>query len=88
MAQNVYIILMPGLALAGMIRITASLTRKGPGGAGCLFFLVFLIPCLLIFAPFVLAAFEVIGHIFTSITEAIKPDDDNSGDNDSPFGKD
>ena len=77
-AQNIYIILMPGLALAGMIRVTTALTRKGPRGMGCLFFLVFLIPCLFIFAPFVLAAFEVIGHIFSSITSAIKPDDDDT----------
>lgn len=85
-AQNIYIILMPGLALAGMIRVTTALTRKGPRGMGCLFFLVFLIPCLFIFAPFVLAAFEVIGHIFSSITSAIKPDDDSSDQ--PPFGKD
>ena len=74
-AQNVYIILLPGLALAGMIRITAALTRKGPRGMGCLFFLIILIPCLFIVSPFVLAAFEVIGHIFSAVTSAIKPND-------------
>lgn len=83
-AQNVYVILMPGLALAGMVRVTAALTRKGPRGMGCLFFVVFLIPCLFVLAPFVLAAFEVIGHIFSSITSAIKPDDDSTDD--PPFG--
>ena len=82
-AQNVSIILMPGLALAGMIRITTAMTRKGPRGLGCLFFLVLLIPCLFIIAPFLLAAIEVIGHIFSSITSAIKPDDDDTFGNQS-----
>ena len=82
-AQNIYMILMPGLALAGMIRITGALTRKGPRGLGCLFYIILIIPCLFIFAPFVLAACEVIGHIFTAITSAIKPND-----NDPPFGQD
>lgn len=81
-AQNIYIILLPGLALAGMLRITGSLARKGPRGMGCLFFVVILIPCLLLFVPLVFAGFEVIGHIFASLTSAIKPPDD-----DDPFGR-
>lgn len=76
-AQNVYIILMPGLALAGMLRITSGLVRKGARGMGCLFFLVILIPCLFLFAPFLFAAFEVIGHIFEVITSALKPPNDD-----------
>lgn len=80
-AQNIYIILLPGLALAGMQRITGNLARKGPRGMGCLFFVIILLPCLLLFVPFVFAAFEVIGHIFSSLTAAIKPPDD-----DDPFG--
>jgi hypothetical protein len=79
-AQNIYIILMPGLALAGMLRITRGLVRKGPRGVGCLFYLVILIPCLLIFAPFLLAAVEVIGHIFGAVSSALKPPQD-----DDPF---
>lgn len=82
-AQNISIILMPGLALAGMIRITTAMTRKGPRGLGCLFFLIILIPCLFIIAPFLLAAFEVIGHIFSAITSAIKPDDNDTFGNQS-----
>lgn len=80
-AQNIYIILLPGLALAGMLRIMNALARKGPRGLGCLFYLVLLIPCMLLFAPVVLAAVEVIGHLFSAITTAIKPSDD-----DDPFG--
>ncbi|MBQ9151627.1 MAG: hypothetical protein IJX72_05195, partial [Clostridia bacterium] len=82
-AQNIYIILMPGLALAGLLRVTGSLVKKGPRGMGCLFYLVILLPCLMLFAPFVFAAFEVIGHIFSAIISAIKPPDDG----DDLFGK-
>ncbi len=86
-AQNVYIILLPGLAMAGMLRITKGLVRKGPRGMGCLFFVIILIPCLLLFVPFVFAAFEVIGHIFSSLTAAIKPPDDNDPFGNSPDSK-
>ncbi len=81
-AQNVYMILLPGLALAGMLRIMLGLARKGPRGLGCLFYVFLLIPFLLLFAPFLLAAVEVIGHIFSAVSDAFKsPDDD-------PFGRD
>ncbi len=77
-AQNIYIILMPGLALAGMLRIMRGLVKKGPRGMGCLFYLIILIPCLFLFAPFVFAAVEVIGHIFQSIISSIKPPEDDN----------
>ncbi len=80
-AQNVYVILLPGLALAGVIRIMGGLARKGPRGLGCLFYLLLLVPCLLILAPVIPAAVEVIGHIYGAITSAIKPPDDEN-----PFG--
>lgn len=80
-AQNIYIVLLPGLALAGLMRIMASLTRKGPGGMGCMFFLIILIPCLFLIAPLFLALWEVIGHTTSSIAEKIKsikpPEDDD-----------
>ena len=81
-AQNIYVIFMPGLALAGMLRLIGGLTRKGVRGMGCLFYVLILIPCLLIFAPFVLAAVEVIGHIYTAIISAFRSPDD-----DDPFGR-
>lgn len=77
-AQNVYVILLPGLALAGVIRIMSGLARKGPRHLGCLFYLFLLVPCLLILAPVIPAAIEVIGHIYGAITSAIKPPDDDS----------
>ena len=79
-AQNVTVMLMPGLALAGMLRTTRALAKKGARGMGCLFFLIILIPCLLVVAPFALAAVEVIGNIFNSITKAIAPPDDDPFD--------
>ncbi len=80
-AQNITIILMPGLALAGMLRATRVMVKKGAKGMGCLFFLIILIPCLLLAAPMVLAAVEVIGNIVSSIAKVLTPPDD-----DDPFG--
>lgn len=80
-AENIYIILLPGLALAGLLRLTRSLTKKGPRAMGCLFYVIILGFCMLFFAPFILAAVEVIGHIFTAISSKLKFDGD-----DDPFG--
>lgn len=80
-AQNVYILLLPGLALAGTIRMTSSAVRKGVRGLGCLFYLVILIPCLLVMVPIIPAILEVIGNLFNAITSKLKvPEDDD------PFG--
>ena len=81
-AQNVTIILLPGLALAGMLRAIRALTKKGAKGMGCLFFFIILIPCLLIVAPFVLAAVEVVGNISSAVAKLLNPPDD-----DDPFSK-
>ena len=81
-AQNVAIILMPGLALAGLLRLTRSLTKKGARGMGCLFYLIVSSFCLLFVAPYILAAVEVISHIFEAVAARLKPEDE-----DDPFGK-
>ena len=83
-ALNVAVILMPGLALAGLLRMTRSLTKKGARGMGCLFYLVISSFCLLFVAPYLLAAVEVIGHIFEAITSKLKFEEND----DDPFGKD
>jgi hypothetical protein len=80
-AENIYIILLPGLALAGLLRVTRSLTKKGPRAMGCLFYVITLGFCLLFFAPIVLAATEVIGHVFEFISSKLRFEDD-----DDPFG--
>ncbi len=72
-AENISIILLPGLALAGLVRLVQSLTRKGARGMGCMFYIILLAPCLLFIAPPVLAFVEVIGHIWTLILSRIKP---------------
>ena len=82
-AQNVVIILLPGLALAGLLRLTGNMVRKGKQTMGCLFFIVILAFVLLFVAPYVLAAVEVIGHIFQSVTSKLRFEDNN----DDPFGK-
>ena len=84
-ALNIAIILMPGLALAGLLRMTRSLTKKGPRAMGCLFYLVISSFCLLFVAPYLLAAVEVIGHIYEAITSKLKFDSEDDND---PFGKD
>ncbi len=82
-ARNIYVILLPGLALAGLLRLTRSLTKKGPRAVGCLFYVIILGFCMLFFAPYILAAVEVIGHIYTAVTDKLKFDGD-----DDPFGGD
>ncbi len=72
-AENMCIILLPGLALAGLIRIISGLNRKGARGMGCMFYLVLLIPCLLFIAPALLAFVEVIGHIWSAILSRLPP---------------
>ena len=79
--QNVYLLLLPGMALAGTSRATSALARKGPRGMGCLFYLIILIPCLLIIAPIIPAMLEVIGNLFTAISAKLKSPED-----DDPFG--
>ena len=82
-AQNIVIILLPGLALAGLLRLTGNMLRRGKQNMGCLFFIIILAFLLLFVAPYILAAVEVIGHIFQSITSKLKFEDNN----DDPFGK-
>ena len=83
-ARNVAIILIPGLALAGLLRLTRSLTKKGARGMGCLFYLIISSFCLLFVAPYILAAVEVIGHIYEAVSAKLRFDEED-GD---PFGKD
>ncbi len=80
-AENIYLILLPGLAFAGLLRFMTSITRRGARGMGCMTFLVFLLPLLFLTAPFILAAYEVIAHIMSRFISFIKPPADND-----PFG--
>jgi hypothetical protein len=48
---------------------------------GCLFYLIILGFCMLFLAPYLLAAIEVIGHIYTAVSSKLTFDGD-----DDPFG--
>ena len=70
-AQNVYVILLPGLAFAGMLRLLTGITRRG---MGCFSMLVLLFaPLLLIIAPLLPAAVEVIGRFGSFIASKVRP---------------
>ena len=83
-ALNAAIILLPGLALAGMLRLTRNLAKKGAQGMGCLFYLIVSSFCILFVAPYILAAVEVIGHIFEAVSSKLKFEEEDDND---PFGK-
>ena len=70
-AQNVYVILLPGLAFAGLLRLLTGITRRG---MGCFSMLVLLFaPLLLIIAPLLPAAVEVIGRFGSFIASKLRP---------------
>lgn len=81
-SQNIYTVLMPGMAFAGLLRLAAGISRRGMRGMGCMFFLVLFIPLLFIMAPLVLAVVELGGRFSTWLAGKFKPPED-----DDPFGK-
>ncbi len=59
-AQNIYLVLMPGLAFSGILRLLGKPGRR----VGCLsMLLVMIAPLLFFIAPFVLAVIEVFGRV-------------------------
>lgn len=87
-AQNIVIILHPGLSLAGILRILRNARRRQ---AGCFpIFLVLFIPCLLVYASTLLAVYEAISSILGAILARVRPPhgDGNDGDSDSDSGSD
>jgi hypothetical protein len=82
-AQNVYVILLPGLAVSGVVRAWKAMTGKGVRALGCLFYLVILIPCVMAVYPIIPAAVEVISRLYSAIVEKLKPADGE----DDPFGE-
>ena len=75
-ALNVYVILLPGLAFAGLLRILEWLKKKAPRGVGCLVTAFIFIPCLWIAAPLILPIVEVIGNVFSALSKLFTFDDD------------
>ncbi len=87
-AQNIVIILSLGLAAAGVVRIMSGPWRRA---GGCLqIILVLLLPCLMIYASSLLAAYEAIASILGAIFARVRPPHDgdagDSYDNDSYGG--
>lgn len=70
-AQNVYVILLPGLAFAGLLRLLAGITRRGMGCFPVL--ALFFAPLLLITVPLLPAAVEVIGRFGSFIASKVRP---------------
>ncbi len=77
-AHNLVIILQPGLALGGLLRLVARLARRG-SRSGCTPFLLFLVPVLLFLAPTFLAIYEAIGGLFFPLTVGRRPSPPDAG---------
>lgn len=75
-AHNLYIILSPGLAFAGMLRLIAGITSRRPGCFSTL--ALFLAPLLFIIAQPVLAAVEIFGRAGAFIASKTRPPEDGS----------
>ncbi len=62
-AQNLYLVLLPGLGLSGLIRVSRFLARKLRSGIGCLTPLLFMMLPMLVFAvPFLFGIIEAAGQ--------------------------
>lgn len=80
-AENLTIILLPGLGLAGFLRLISTMARKGCA-PGCLIFLLFPIILFLSFnILLILAGYEAISAVFGPLVAKLKP----PRDDDSPF---
>lgn len=75
-ALNIYVILLPGLAFAGLLRLLEWFKKKNPRGMGCLITSFIFIPCLWIVAPLALPIVEVVGNAFTALATLFTFDDD------------
>lgn len=73
-AHNVYVVLLPGLAFAGLLRLLAGISRHR---TGCFSLLLLLFtPLLLILIPLVPAAVEVIGRGASFLASKLRPPED------------
>lgn len=87
-AENFFIILTPGLALAGLFRYMRNMAKRG-ARMGCSFFLVILIPCLVLYVPTVAALYEACSLLFVPLVAKLKSkkSDDPSDEPPRPFKK-
>ncbi len=70
-AQNIYMILLPGIAFAGLLRVLGRMVGRRMGCGSALLALV--APLLLLVAPLLLAAFEIIGRLSAFLSSKFRP---------------
>ncbi len=78
-AENFAIMLLPGVGLAGFLRLMRTMARKGCG-IGCLIFPILLIPGFSAYGFFALAIYEAVASVFGPLVQKLKPpknDDDD-----------
>lgn len=82
--ENLFIILIPGLALAGVFRLMRFMARRG-SRLGCGFILLLMVvPCLLAYAPPLLAFYEAVSSIFGPLWDKWRQRKSSSDDHDTP----
>ncbi len=84
-AENIYLILIPGLAFAGFLRLLAFITRRRMGCTSFLVifvlpFAVLMMPVLLAVIAPLLAILEVLGRLGAFLKEAFRSDEDEPND--------
>ena len=84
-ALNLCVILLPGLALAGLLRIVGWIKKKSPRGVGCLLTALIFIPPLWIIAPLILPIVEVVSNVVSFIASKFTFDSDD--DDENPFDR-
>ncbi len=78
-AENFSIILLPGVGLAGFLRLMQAMARKGCG-IGCFVFILLVIPGVSAYGFFALAIYEAVASVFGPLLAKLKPpkhDDDD-----------
>ncbi len=76
-AENIFTVLMPGLAVSGISRFFAFMARRG-AHLGCGFFLLFFIPCLIAYIPTVIATTESLVSVFGPLVAKLKTPKDQA----------
>ncbi len=86
-AENIFTVLMPGLAVSGISRFFAYMAKRG-AHLGCGFFLIFFIPCLIAYIPTVIATLESLVSVFGPLFNKLKvPKDPTTPPNEPHFSR-
>ncbi len=84
--HNIYLILVPGLAFSGLLRLVAGLRGRR---MGCLTFgIIFLSPLLVLIAPMIPAVIEVVGRFVSFLSSRLRPPEDGDIPSPPPDGSD